>query len=59
MLLKMARDIQEGIDPPGTNGDDVPFHQIHSVEKIIGPDDDAWFLEADAGETTKKGERIR
>ncbi len=59
-LLKMAMDIQEGIDPPGTgNNNDIPHHLIHSVEKIIGPDDDPWFLEADAGETTEKGQRTR
>ncbi|MDE2900328.1 MAG: hypothetical protein OXN15_04810, partial [Chloroflexota bacterium] len=58
MLLKMARDIQEGIDPPGLDPD-IPTHMIQSEEIIIGPDDDPWLVAADAGETTKRGERLR
>ena len=58
MLLTMARNIQEGIDPPGL-GPDIPTHLIQSEEILIGPDDDPWLVAANAGETTKRGERLR
>ena len=58
MLLAMARNIQEGIDPPGLDPD-IPTHMIQSEEIVIGPDDDPWLVAADAGETTKRGERLR
>ncbi len=57
MLATAARNLQEGIEPPATNGD-VPYEQIQGEEIIIGPDDDAWLIAANAGETAKRGERL-
>ncbi|MQG76364.1 MAG: Rieske 2Fe-2S domain-containing protein [SAR202 cluster bacterium] len=57
MLATAARNLQEGIEPPATNGD-VPYAQIQGEEIIIGPDDDAWLIAANAGETAKRGERL-
>ena len=58
MLAKAARDLQEGIDPPGVHGE-IPYHKIRSEDIVIGPDDDPWLVAADAGETAKRGERLR
>ena len=58
MLAKAARNLQEGIDPPGVNGE-IPYHRIRSEDIVIGPDDDPWLVAADAGETAKRGERLR
>ncbi len=57
MLGQAARNLQEGIDPPATNGN-VPYGQIRAEEIIIGADDDAWEIAAGAGETSKRGERL-
>ena len=57
MLGKLARNLQEGIEPPGL-APRVPTHKIRSEEMIIGPDDDPWLLAADAGESAKRGEHI-
>ena len=58
MLVQAARDLREGMDPPALDPA-IPFDKIHSEELIIGPDDDAWLVAADAGESTKRGERLR
>jgi phenylpropionate dioxygenase-like ring-hydroxylating dioxygenase large terminal subunit len=58
MLGKAARDLQEGIDPPGTNGE-IAYHKIRSEDIVIGPDDDPWLVATNAGETAKPGERLR
>ena len=57
MLGQAARNLQEGIEPPATNGN-VPYSQIRAEEIIIGPDDDAWEIAAGAGETSKRGDRL-
>ena len=58
MLGKAARDLQEGIEPPGVHGE-LPYHKIRSEDVVIGPDDDPWLVATDAGETAKRGERLR
>ena len=58
MLLSAARGINEGEQPPALDPD-IPFHKIRSEEIIIGPDDDAWQVAAEAGEMVKRGERLR
>ena len=57
MLGKLARNLQEGIEPPGL-ASGVPTHKIRSEEIIVGPDDGPWLLAAEAGESAKKGEHI-
>ena len=58
MLGKAARNLREGIEPPALDPS-IPFHKIRSEHVIIGPDDDPWLVGADAGETAKRGERLR
>ena len=58
MLLSMVRNLQEGIDPPGLDPS-IQTQKIRSEEIIIGPDEDPWLVAAGAGETTKRGERLR
>ena len=58
MLGKAARELQEGIDPPGVNGE-IAYHKIRSEDIVIGPDDDPWLVAADAGETATRGQRLR
>ena len=58
MLGKAARDLQEGVEPPGVNGE-IPYHKIRSEDIVIGPDDDPWLVAADAGETATRGQRLR
>ena len=58
MLGKAARDLQEGIEPPGVHGE-LPYHKIRSEDIVIGPDDDPWLVATDAGESAKRGERLR
>ena len=58
MLGKSARDLQEGIEPPGADGS-IPYYKIRSEEIIIGPDEDPWLVATDAGETARPGERLR
>ena len=58
MLGKTARNLQEGIEPPGTDGS-IPYHKIRSEEIIIGPDEDPWLVAAGAGESARPGERLR
>ena len=57
MLAQAARNLQEGIEPPATNGD-VMYGRIRAEEIIIGPGDDPWQISADAGETARRGERL-
>ena len=56
MLLTMARNLQEGIEPPAM--DAGPLELVHSEEMVLAPDADPWLLGADAGETAKQGEKI-
>ena len=58
MLAKAGRDLREGIEPPALDPG-IPFHKIRSEDIIIGPDDDPWLVATDAGETAKRGERLR
>jgi len=57
IMLKAARDLQEGIDPPGLDPE-IPFNKIRSEDIIIGPDDDPWLVACHAGESTRPGERL-
>lgn len=57
MLAKTAKNLQEGIEPLSLDPT-IPFHKIRSEEIIIGPNDDPWELAVDAGETSKRGERL-
>ena len=58
MLGAAARDLREGKEPPALDPN-IPFHKIRSDDAIIGPDDDPWLVSANAGETAKRGERLR
>ena len=58
MLLSAARSLNEGDQLPALDPN-IPFHKIRSEEIIIGPNDDAWEVAADAGENAKRGERLR
>jgi hypothetical protein len=57
MLIQSVKNLQEGIEPSSLDPT-IPFHKIRSEEIIIGPDDDPWNVAVDAGETTKRGERL-
>jgi phthalate 4,5-dioxygenase oxygenase subunit len=57
MLIQSVKNLQEGIEPSSLDPT-IPFHKIRSEEIIIGPDDDPWSVAVDAGETTKRGERL-
>jgi hypothetical protein len=54
----MVRGFQEGKPLPGLDPA-IQTHKIRSEEIIVGPNDDPWLVAADAGETTKRGERLR
>ena len=58
MLSAAARNLREGVEPPALDPS-IPFHKIHSTEIIIGPEDDPWLIPTDAGETARRGERLR
>ena len=58
MLGAAARDLREGKEPPALDPN-IPFHKIRSDDAIVGPDDDPWLVSANAGETAKRGERLR
>jgi phthalate 4,5-dioxygenase oxygenase subunit len=58
MLLSMVRGFQEGKPLPGLDPA-IQTHKIRSEEIIVGPDDDPWLVATDAGETSKRGERLR
>ncbi len=58
MLLKSARDLEKGIDPPALDPE-IPFEKIRSEDIIIGPEEDPWLVAVDAGETTPRGMRLR
>ena len=49
LLIKAARDMQEG-QPPPWQGADVPFNAIRSEEAIMSPTDEWRLLGASAGE---------
>ncbi len=56
MLLTMARNLQEGIEPPAMEAG--PLELVHSEEMVIAPDADPWLLGAEAGESAREGEKI-
>lgn len=56
-LISAARNLEQGIEPPGLDPS-FEFNRIRSEEIIIGPDDDPWLVAADAGENTRRGERL-
>lgn len=57
LLMAAARNLQEGQEPPGLDGN-VPYERIRSEEIIIGPDDDPWLIACDAGETLPAERRV-
>lgn len=57
MLGKLARNLQEGIEPLGLSPE-VQTQNIRSEEIILAPGEDPWLVAAEAGETSKKGERL-
>ena len=52
-LIRAAKNLQEGIEPPGID-QAIPWEKIRSEEIIIGPDDDPWLVAADAGESRQR-----
>src|SRR5262249_1231722 len=57
MLIRAARNLEAGREAPGLDPS-IPFEKIRSEEIIIGPEDDPWQVAAEAGEKTRRGERL-
>ncbi|MFN0072799.1 MAG: Rieske 2Fe-2S domain-containing protein [Chloroflexota bacterium] len=56
-LITAARNLQNGIEPPGLSNN-IPWGKIRSEEIIIGPNDDPWQVANDAGEAAARGEKL-
>jgi hypothetical protein len=50
LLLKAAKDLEKGIDPPVVSGD-LPYKSIRSAEKILAPNEDWRILGTDEDPT--------
>ena len=57
LMLRAAKGLDEGIDLPALDPD-IPYHRIRSEEVIVGAGDDPWLAGAEAGETSRPGERL-